>query len=118
MERCPESPRILVFAAKSDKDIAGMLTVLLPITDHLIVTQAIDSRAEAPDNIAELVREQGYQGPVEVIPAVPQALQMAEALAGNVGLVVVTGSLFLVGEARSVYGLPVGQVLRWKVETV
>ncbi|TAE80196.1 MAG: DNA gyrase subunit A, partial [Alphaproteobacteria bacterium] len=42
------------------------------------------NKARFVERIAELVREQGYQGPVEVIPAVPQALQMAEALAGNV----------------------------------
>lgn len=117
VERFAWQPRILVFAAKSDKDIEGMLQALLPISDHLIVTQAVDSRAEAPDNIATLAREQGYLGLLSVIPEVPLALQTAEQLAGQSGLVYVTGSLYLVGEARSTYGLVVGQAVSWKLET-
>lgn len=111
-ERFDYSPLVLVFAAKADKDIHGMLRTLLPIADHLIITQAVDSRAESPENIAEIAREIGYTGTLEIIPQVPCALLTAEAYAGEMGLACVTGSLYLVGEARTVYNLKVGQVAR------
>ena len=109
VERFPWQPLILVFAAKTDKDIDGMLRELLPVVDHLIVTQAVDSRAESPDRIAERVRNLGFMLPVNVIPDVPTALHTAENYAGVEGMVCVTGSLYLVGEARTVYDLKVGQ---------
>ena len=109
VERFPWQPLILVFAAKTDKDIDGMLRALLPVVDHLIVTQAVDSRAESPDRIAERVRNLGFMLPVNVIPDVPTALHTAENYAGVEGMVCVTGSLYLVGEARTVYDLKVGQ---------
>ncbi|KAB2902604.1 MAG: bifunctional folylpolyglutamate synthase/dihydrofolate synthase [Anaerolineae bacterium] len=109
-ERFSESPRVLVFGAKSDKDIEGMLVELLPDTDHFIVTLAFDSKAEAPGVIADIARTQGYAGTIEVIPSVSDALVAAQTHAAA-GLVCVTGSLYLVGEVRTLYGLAAGQAV-------
>jgi dihydrofolate synthase/folylpolyglutamate synthase len=112
LERFPRHRRVLVFAAKADKDIDGMLEALLPIADQVVITQAVDSRAESPENIAQRALQKGYARPLEIIPSVPPALAAAESHAGTDGLVFVTGSLYLVGEARSLYGLEVGQSAR------
>lgn len=98
---------VLVFAAKVDKDIRGMLQALLPMTDVLIVTQAVDSRAEDPAILAEMAREQGHAKPILILPTVADALAAAAQHAGNTGTVCITGSLYLVGEARTIYELPV-----------
>lgn len=103
----PDRRVILVFGAKADKDIFGMLDELLPIADTLVITQAIDSRAESPSNIAEIARQTGYTGPIEIIPPVQDALNYANQLDG---FICVTGSLYIVGEARTVLGLPVGKL--------
>lgn len=108
-QRFQAHPVVLVFAAKADKDIPGMLEALLPSVDHLIITQAIDSRAESPEAIAELAAVRGFSQPVSIISGVAEALQTAEQQAGAGGLVCVAGSLYLVGEARSLYNLPIGQ---------
>jgi dihydrofolate synthase/folylpolyglutamate synthase len=110
-ERFPQRPRTLVFGAKLDKDIEGMLAALLPVTDHLILTQAVESRAEAPEHIAQIAQRLGYGGPLQMIPPVTEALAAAES---NGGTICVTGSLYLVGEARDVYGLQVGQTSTWE----
>jgi dihydrofolate synthase/folylpolyglutamate synthase len=112
LERFPHHRRVLVFAAKADKDIDGMLEALLPIADQVVITQAVDSRAESPENIAQRALHKGYARPLEIIPSVPPALAAAEAYAGTDGLVFVTGSMYLVGEARSLYGLAIGQSAR------
>jgi dihydrofolate synthase/folylpolyglutamate synthase len=106
----PERQPIMVFGAKADKDIRGMLDELLPITNHLIITQAVDSRAESPDAIAELARETGFEGTIDVIPPVGDAIEHARTIVKS-GLIFVTGSLYVVGEARTVLQLPVGQLL-------
>lgn len=111
-ERFP-APLTLVFAAKADKDIDGMLAALLPMTDHLLVTQALDSRAESPQVIVEKARVQGYSRAIDVFPTVQEALAVATLKASTV---CVTGSVYLVGEARTLYGLEIGQASYLKRE--
>lgn len=98
--------RILVFGAKGDKDIRGMMEELLPITDTLILTQAIDSRAESIDSLRHIAEAVGYHGNLIIVPAVGQAIQHAISLAINHdSIVCATGSLYVVGEARTELGL-------------
>jgi len=108
----PQRPLILIFGASADKDVAGMFTALLPIADALIATQAVHPRAIEPATLAETAREAGFVGPVYEIANVRKALHQARSLAGPEGLVLITGSLFVVGEARTVLGLPVGHTQR------
>jgi dihydrofolate synthase/folylpolyglutamate synthase len=109
-ELFPQRPLVLIFGASADKDVSGMFEELLPIVDHLIVTQAIHPRAFAPDELAALAHQQNYSGSIDLIPAVDKALERASTLAGTKGMICTTGSLFVVGEVRSLCGLPVGHV--------
>lgn len=111
LERFADIPRVLVFGAKSDKDIEGMLTQLLPAVDHFIVTLALDSKAESPEVIAEIAKRQRYKGTIDIIPFVPDAMETARRYATQTGLVCVTGSIYLVGEVRTLYGLVAGQAV-------
>ncbi|MCI0710968.1 MAG: bifunctional folylpolyglutamate synthase/dihydrofolate synthase [Chloroflexi bacterium] len=107
----PNRELVMVFGAKADKDITGMLEELLPVTDSLIITQAVDSRAESPDAIAELAQQTGFKGIIDIIPPVGDALEHARQLMPDNGLIFVTGSLYVVGEARTVLQLPVGHLM-------
>jgi dihydrofolate synthase/folylpolyglutamate synthase len=92
---------VLVFGASSDKDIAGMLRALLPITDYMIVTRSEHPRAASPIELADTVASVG--GGAEVAVSVPRALQRALlAMEPGSGLLV-TGSIFLVAEAREAW---------------
>lgn len=104
-------PLVLVYGAKGDKDIFGMLDELLPIVQTLIITQAVDSRAESPDSIAEIARETGFEGEILIIPPIQDAIETAQQILGETGLICVTGSLYVVGEARTVLDLPIAQVI-------
>jgi dihydrofolate synthase/folylpolyglutamate synthase len=106
----PEArPRVMVFGASSDKDITGMFHALLPEIDHLLLAQAVHPRALEADSLAAKATEVGYAGSVEQIPVVDEALRRAQELVGPGGLILVTGSLFIVGEARDFCGLTPGQ---------
>lgn len=104
-------PITLVFGAKGDKDIHGMMEELLPIVDQIIITQAVDSRAESPEEIVHIVQDIGYQGEIQVIPVVSSAIAAATTSVGDTGMVCLTGSLYVVGEARTAYELPAGKVV-------
>lgn len=90
-----------VFGASADKDIAGMFRELLPRAAVVVTTQAVHPRAADPDELAEQVRGQGFMGPVESVGPVHRALNCARDLAGAEDVVLATGSLFVVSEARA-----------------
>jgi dihydrofolate synthase/folylpolyglutamate synthase len=108
----PQRPLVLIFGASADKDVAGMFAALLPLTDALITAQAVHPRALDSASLSETARQTGFTRPIFEIPDVQEALKHARDMAGPEGLILVTGSLFIVGEARSVLGLPVGHVQR------
>jgi dihydrofolate synthase/folylpolyglutamate synthase len=111
-ELFPQRPLALIFGVSADKDVSGIFDALLPLVDYLIAAQAVHPRALAPDEIAAIARKQGYTGVIEEIPQVEAALDRARELVGPDGLICTTGSLFIVGEMRTVCGLPAGHVAR------
>jgi len=100
---------ILVFGASSDKDIPGMLKELLPLADEIILTRARNPRAASPEDILGEVQTLGFKGRVvePAIKAVEEALKEAQ----EKDLVCVTGSLFLVAEAREAWATLSGKPL-------
>jgi dihydrofolate synthase / folylpolyglutamate synthase len=101
----PAGKLVLLFGASSDKDVAGMFRELLPLTAHLILTQAATPRAFSTDQLEELARDSGYSGVISTRPTAEAALRLAESLVTPQDLMCVTGSLFVVGELRTVLGL-------------
>lgn len=97
--------RALVLGVLGDKDVRGIVSALLPVVDEIVLAPPPSVRAGTQDDLAEVVRECG-RAPV-LATDVPAALDRAGALAGGYhGLVVVTGSLYVVGAARDALGLP------------
>ncbi len=87
----PSRPRVLVFAAMADKDWREMLRMLIPAFDKVIVTALPMARAERPESFLA-----SAPGAV-VAPDPTQALERAEREAAAHGSIVVTGSIFLLG---------------------
>ncbi len=88
----------LLFAAMRDKAIAEMADLLFPPARAVVLTRPQQRRAATPEAIAAVA---GHLNPCVVQQEnVAQALRAARALAGPDGAVVVTGSLYLVGEIR------------------
>ncbi len=92
---------ILVFGASADKDIAGMFTELLPRASAVITTQAVHPRAADPDELLALAQGLGPGATIEPVAQVHRALTRARELAGPEDVILATGSLFVVSEARA-----------------
>jgi len=90
--------RVAVLGLLDDKDVEGVVDELLPVTDHLVATQPPYGRAVPADRLAKLARAEGR--PAVAVPDATEALERATALAAPGDVVVVTGSLYLVGAAR------------------
>lgn len=95
--------RIALFAPMGDKDIEGMLTLMEPHFDAIVISKNSSHRASDIERLGEMARNQF--GPSRVIleadlqGAVAKAIQWASS---ESGAVIVTGSVVTVGEARRI----------------
>ena len=100
---------VVVFGASADKDVAGMLEVLLPISDYVIVTRSDHPRAAAPVELADAVAKAG--GGAEVSVNVRKSIRRGLAMMDPGSGLLVTGSLHLVADAREEWARYVGSPL-------
>jgi len=105
----PEHKWVLIFGASTDKDIAGILHHLLPISDYIIVTRSEHPRAKGPIELADIVAQVG--GGAEVSVNVRKSIQRGLAMMEPNNGLLVTGSIFLVADARSEWARHVGAPL-------
>ena len=87
-----------IFGASNDHPIRDMLEALLPHSALMFVVASRHPRAEEPEKLAAMASE--FDGEVRPVPDIEVALESALAEAGPEGLICVTGSLFLVADAR------------------
>jgi dihydrofolate synthase/folylpolyglutamate synthase len=92
----------LVFAAMRDKDLQGMFRALLPAVQRLIVTRATNPRSADPDAVAAAARAFLPADAIAVEPSLPAALDRAWS---HAPLVLVAGSVFLLGDVMQRLGL-------------
>lgn len=97
-EYFPGKSAILVFGALEDKDIQGMFDELMPVTKELILVKSIHPRAHETSTLVELAKP--YQHNTLVIEPIPDAVEKAVHMAGKDTVVLVTGSISVVAEAR------------------
>jgi len=97
LDRFYEPRRVwLIYGAMRDKAVEEMAAILFPRAGHVIVTAPAQARALRPESIRGLADHESIQ--------VAANVQEALALAGGAtreDAIFVTGSLFLVGEARA-----------------
>jgi dihydrofolate synthase/folylpolyglutamate synthase len=92
-------PRILIFSCLRDKPVAEMAQILFPLFDQVILAPMQTARAASTADL--LAAAQATGTPATVAESVRSALQVAENDIDG-GIIVVSGSVYLVGEARSV----------------
>ena len=92
---------IVVAGFSADKNIAGMMRELTSRADELILTKSVHPRSAGPEKIAAQADQAKAQ--VAAINDVSSALWEALKSAGSDDLVCVTGSLFVVSEARAAW---------------
>jgi len=93
-----KQPRTLVFSCLRDKPLAEMARILFPLFDRVICAPIHTARATAMDDLLAAARAVA----VAAVPAgsVAEALRLAREQTPR-GAIVVSGSVYLVGEARS-----------------
>jgi dihydrofolate synthase / folylpolyglutamate synthase len=92
---------ILVMGVMADKDVDTILARLLPLAQTVIFTQPQYFRAAHTRDLAR--RAQHYKLEILQTPKVAKAIQQAQSLAGPADRIVVTGSLYTVGEAKEYF---------------
>jgi len=86
----------LIYGAMRDKAVAEMAAILFPRARRVIVTAPAQARALRPETIRDLADHDS----IEVAPNLAAALALAAATDPG-DAIFITGSLFLVGEARA-----------------
>lgn len=90
-------PCTLIFSCLNDKPVAEMAQILFPIFDRVIFAPISSPRAVTMDALLAAAESTGTRA--EAAPSIHAALQHTEAL--GQGIVVISGSVYLVGEARA-----------------
>ena len=94
----PAPERVFLLGILKDKDIESMLDILLRPNDTVVVTVPHSERAADPQQLAH--KAAAYVQHVEAIADNSQALERALELANKEKLLVLAGSLYLVGGVR------------------
>jgi dihydrofolate synthase/folylpolyglutamate synthase len=106
LSTCYEDRRLIfVFGAMRDKAIAEMTEILFPLAERVIATQADNPRSATAEEIRQAACRTSTE--IEAAVDVASALERASAAAGARGVVVITGSIYIVGEAMRRLGVKV-----------
>jgi dihydrofolate synthase / folylpolyglutamate synthase len=104
-ERYEDCRLIFVFGAMRDKAISEMAEILFPLADRVIATRPDNPRSASPEEIQQAAARTGVE--IELVEDVPSAVERACALAKPGTVVVITGSIYLVGEVMGNLGIEV-----------
>ncbi len=102
-ERDDDRPLIFVFGAMRDKAISEMTEILFPVSEKVFATRPENPRSATPEEIQQAASRTGAE--IEAVAEVGSALRRAREAAGPKGILVVTGSIYLVGEAMTILGV-------------
>jgi dihydrofolate synthase/folylpolyglutamate synthase len=91
-------PATLIFSCLRDKPVAEMAQILFPVFEQVIFAPIHSARAAAFDDLLAAAASTGT--PAVAASSVREALRLAEECTPG-GEIVVSGSVYLVGEARS-----------------
>ncbi len=108
----PQRPLVLVYGSKANKDIDSTIGELIPMADYLVLTRSAYPATVDPDELIDFARHAGFAGPIEAIADLSATMERAKELAASEGLVCITGSMFIVGEVRTLYGLRPNEAVR------
>jgi dihydrofolate synthase/folylpolyglutamate synthase len=104
-EQYEDRPLIFVFGAMRDKAISEMAEILFPLAERVIATRPENPRAASAEEIQQAAARTGVE--VVAVEDVQHAVELARSLAQAGTVVVITGSIYLVGEVMRSVGAEV-----------
>jgi dihydrofolate synthase/folylpolyglutamate synthase len=104
-EKYDDRRLIFVFGAMHDKAISEIAEILFPLADRVIATKPQNPRAASPEEIQQAATRTGVE--IEAEKDVGRAVERARVLASDGQVLVITGSIYLVGEVMRILGAKV-----------
>jgi dihydrofolate synthase/folylpolyglutamate synthase len=90
-------PVTIIYGTMQDKDVGEIAKILFPKAANLILTTPDNSRAMPADELLKFAGERD----VHISETTSAAIDLANGLVGD-GIILVTGSLYLVGEIKGI----------------
>ncbi|MEO7673455.1 MAG: folylpolyglutamate synthase/dihydrofolate synthase family protein [Pyrinomonadaceae bacterium] len=97
-----DQPLTIIFGAMKDKSVNEILEILWPKATRIILTKPNNERALTAEQIAAFVPENYDRLKIVRTETVADAIERAEEEVGENGIILVTGSLYLVGEVKKI----------------
>ena len=94
----------MVFGSMRDKAHDEVGSILFPAAERVVLTEPRSPRAATVSELVRSVPADAASSTIALAPSVRDALTIARAQTPPDGLVCVTGSLYLVGEAKALLG--------------
>lgn len=91
----------LVTGVLDDKAYSAMFKRLLPLCARVVLTQAKTERAIAPESLYKVAKD--LCPDVTIINDIPEAILHAEKETGTDDMICISGSLYVVGEAKAFF---------------
>jgi len=92
----PDRRRLLIFGVMKDKEYEKMLSELLPFADDVIFTSSANDRALFPESMKEFAPK------AFVVDNASSALKKAKSMLNEKDVLIITGSLYLIGECTAI----------------
>jgi dihydrofolate synthase/folylpolyglutamate synthase len=99
-ELFPHKRKIWVFGIMKDKPLTEITELISDYADYIIATQPKSDRSISPEEIRKAFKNSTK--PIDLVDKTPLALGRAYQVANPEDVIVVTGSLFTVAEAKQV----------------
>ncbi|HEV2294408.1 MAG TPA: folylpolyglutamate synthase/dihydrofolate synthase family protein [Tepidisphaeraceae bacterium] len=101
-QHIPYDSMVVIFGCCSDKDVAGMLERITSGADKVIFTKVDNIRSSDPEELAARYVEL-YGKMAQVANTLEDALAIANRAVSKEDLICITGSFYLVGEAKKLF---------------
>jgi len=95
-----DKPITMIFGAMRDKDVNEIAEILFPAARTLVITEPNNERSASADELEAIANRHAVGTDIIKTTSVAEALAKAKAASKKRGLILITGSLYLVGEAR------------------
>ncbi len=98
-QHIPYDSMVVIFGCNSDKDARGMLHYLQYGADKVIFTRSNSGKAMSPQQLAEMYTEMCGKM-CQTAVSLGEALRLANSAVGREDLICITGSFYLIGQAK------------------
>lgn len=98
-EQYPDKRRLFVFTSLADKDTETVIQLLIRKGDKVFACEAPTHRTRKPEEIGAMIKAQKIDAAFMAEPSVKAALEDATKEAGAGDIVLICGSLYILGDA-------------------